>query len=115
MLYLTLILAVVALIIAILAYQKAGGLADLRKQVDHITSSPDLKRSIESLAAATESLKEKTSEAIGRMETAFKKEVKVEKKPARKPATKKRTPRKRPATARRKAPSAESPEEPSST
>ena len=114
MVYLTLILAVVALIIAILAYQKAGGLADLRKQVDHITSSPDLKRSIESLAAATESLKEKTSEAIGRMETAFKKEVKVEKKPARKPTTKRRTPRKRAATAKKK-PSAESSEEPSST
>ena len=115
MVYLTLILAVVALIIAILAYQKAGGMADLRKQIDHITSSPDLKRSIDSLGAATESIKEKTSEAIGRMETAFKKEVKEEKKPTRKPATRKRTPRKRATTAKKKEPSAESSEEPSST
>jgi hypothetical protein len=114
MVYLTLILAVIALIVAILAYQKAGGMADLRKQLDHIASSPDLKKSIESLAATTESLKEKTSEAIGRMETAFKKEVKVEEKPARKPATKRRTPRKRAATTKKK-PSAESSEEPSST
>jgi len=44
--YLALILSVIALIIAILAYQKAGGLADLKKQIDQIGSSVDLRKSV---------------------------------------------------------------------
>lgn len=97
MVYLTLILAVIALVIAILAYQKAGGLVDLKKQIDQITSSGELKRSVETLASATDSLKEKTAEAIGKIEATFKKEAKEEKKPTRKPAARKTTRRKRPA------------------
>ncbi len=96
MVFLTLILSVVALIIAILAYQKVGGLADLKKQIDQIASSEELKKSIESMAAATESLRERTAEAIGRLETTFRKEPKEEEeKPVTKAAPKRtRTTRK---------------------
>ena len=75
---LALILAVIALIIAILAYQKVGGVADLRKQIEQIASSAELKKSVDSLAAATETLREKTAEAIGKLETTFKKVEKKE-------------------------------------
>lgn len=96
MVYLTLILAVIALVIAILAYQKAGGLADLKKQIEQITSSGEFKRSVETLGSATDSLKEKTAGAIGKLEATFKKEAKEEKKPTRRPAARKTTRRKRP-------------------
>ena len=102
MAFLTLILAVIALIIAILAYQKAGGMADLKKQIEHITSSGDLRKSIDSLASASESMREKTAEAIGRLEAAFKKE---QKKPPAKPAPRRRAARKKPSREKREAPS----------
>ena len=40
------ILALVALVIAILAYHKTGGLADVRKRIDQIASSEDLRKSL---------------------------------------------------------------------
>jgi hypothetical protein len=95
MVFLTLILSVIALIIAILAYQKVGGLADLRKQIDQIASSEELKKSIETMAAATESLRERTAEAIGRLETTFRKEPKEEEKPVTKAAPKRKTTRRK--------------------
>jgi hypothetical protein len=101
MVYLTFVLAVIALIIAILAYQKAGGLANVRKQIEQVTSSGELKKSIDSLASTTESLKEKTAEAIGKIEAAFKKEPREEKKPTRSPAARRTTRRKRPARPRK--------------
>ncbi len=107
MVYLTFIIAVIALIIAILAYQKVGGLAELKKQIDQIASSAELKKSIESMAAATESLREKTAGAIGRLETTLKK-VREEKKAAPPP---KKSPRKR--TTKTKEAEVESTEEPS--
>jgi len=78
---LSLILAVIALVIAILAYQKAGGLADLRKQIDQIASSTDLRKSIDSLRATTDTLREKTAEAIEKLETALRGKAKEEEKP----------------------------------
>lgn len=104
MAFLSLILSVIALIIAILAYQKVGGLGELKKQIDQIASSAELRKSIDSMAAATESLREKTAEAIGKLESTFKREVKEEK-PARKPARKRTTTRKRARTPKPEEPS----------
>jgi hypothetical protein len=87
--FLSLILAVVALVAAILAYQRAGGVADVKKQIDHITSSVDFKKSIDSLTAAADTLRGKTAEAIGRLEDAVRGEEKEEKKPSKKVAPKK--------------------------
>ncbi len=109
MVVVTFILSIIALIIAILAYRKVGGLEDVKKQIDQIASSAELRKSIESMAAATESLRERTAEAIGRLETTFKKEPKEEAKEEEKPP--KRAPRKRPTT--RKKAKAETTEKPS--
>ncbi len=112
MVVVTFILSIIALIIAILAYRKVGGLADVKKQIDQIASSAELRKSIESMAAATESLRERTAEAIGRLETTFKKDKREPEKEAKeeeKPP--KRAPRKRPTT--RKKAKAETTEKPS--
>jgi hypothetical protein len=74
----TLLIAVVALIIAILAYQRTGGTTDLRRQVDSTTSSLDLKKQVESLAAMTDSLREKTADALDRLEKVIRKTEKGE-------------------------------------
>jgi hypothetical protein len=114
MVYLILVLAVIALVIAILAYQKAGGMTDLRKQIEQVASSSELRKSVDSLASATESLKEKTAETIGKIETAFRRAPKEEKKPAKRSAAK-RPVRRTGAATRRPAtrPSIEKPESPS--
>lgn len=76
-----LILAVVAMVIAILAYKKTGGMADLRKQIDQIATSVDLRKSINSLTAAADTLREKTAEAIGKLEDIVRRERREEKGP----------------------------------
>ncbi len=77
----SLILAVIALVIAILAYQKVGGIADLRKQIDQIASSEDLRKSVDSLRVAADTLREKTVEAIGKLETTLRGKKREEKRP----------------------------------
>jgi hypothetical protein len=69
----TLLIAVVALIIAILAYQRTGGTADLKRQVESTTSPLDLKKQVDSLAAMTDSLREKTADALDRLEKVIRK------------------------------------------
>lgn len=51
----TLLIAVVALVISVVAYMRTGGIQDLRRQVD-------------SLSSASESVREKTADALARLE-----------------------------------------------
>src|SRR4030042_1040389 len=74
----TLLIAVVALIIAILAYPRTGGTADLKRQIDSATSSVDLKKQVESLTVMTDSLREKTADAHDRLEKMIRKTEKGE-------------------------------------
>jgi cell division protein FtsB len=74
----TLLIAVVALIIAILAYQRTGGAADLKRQLDSRTSSPDLKKQMDALMAMTDALREKTADALDRLEKVIRKTEKSE-------------------------------------
>jgi cell division protein FtsL len=69
----TLLIAVVALIISILAYQRTGGTADLKRQIESRTSSLDLKKEMDALAAMTDSLREKTADALDRLEKVIRK------------------------------------------
>ena len=69
----TLLIAVVALIIAILAYQRTGGTADLKRHFQSTASSVDLKNQIETLTAMTDSLREKTADALDRLEKVIRK------------------------------------------
>ncbi len=74
----TLLIAVAALIIAILAYQRTGGTAELKRQIESATSSPDLKRQVDALIALTDSLREKTADALDRLEKVIRKTEKDE-------------------------------------
>lgn len=88
---LALIIAIIALIFAILAYYKVGGAADLRKQTEALTSVG------ETIVKATDSLRDKTADILDRMEGAIrgveerKEAPKAEAK--RRAPTRKRTPR----------------------
>ncbi len=74
----TLLIAVAALIISILAYQRTGGTADLKRQFESTTHSGDLKKQLETLVAATDTLREKTADALERLEKAIRKTEKSE-------------------------------------
>jgi hypothetical protein len=74
----TLLIAVVALIIAILAYQRTGGTQDLKRHLESTSSSLDLKKQVDSLAAMTDALREKTADALDRLEKVVRKTEKGE-------------------------------------
>ena len=69
----TLLIAVVALIIAILAYQRTGGTAELKRQIESRTSSLDLKKEVDTLVTMTDALREKTADALDRLEKVIRK------------------------------------------
>jgi hypothetical protein len=54
----TLLIAVVALVISILAYQRTGGTAEFKRILESTSSSTDLKKQVEILTAMTDSLRE---------------------------------------------------------
>lgn len=75
MIALALIISIIALIIAIFAYQKVGGVADLKKQTEVLTNIGD------AIVKATNSLREKTADVLDKMEAALRaREEKAEKK-----------------------------------
>lgn len=74
----TLLIAVVALIIAILAYQRTGGTAELKRQIEAGASSPELKKQVDALVAMTDALREKTADALDRLEKVIRKTEKGE-------------------------------------
>ncbi len=69
----TLLIAVVALVLSILAYQRTGGAAELKRQIDSTTPSGDLKKQVEALSAIVDSLRDKTADALDRLEKAIRK------------------------------------------
>jgi len=72
------VIAVVALIIAILAYQRTGGAADLKRKIESTMGPEDVKKQMDSLSAVTDSLREKTADALDRLEKAIRKAEKGE-------------------------------------
>jgi hypothetical protein len=74
----TLLIAVVALILAILAYQRTGGTAELKRHIETSAASPDLKKQIDALVAMTDALREKTADALDRLEKVIRKTEKSE-------------------------------------
>ncbi len=72
----TLLIAVAALIIAILAYQRTGGTVELKRKVESTISTEDLKKQVEALSTLTDSLREKTADALDRLERVVRKSEK---------------------------------------
>jgi len=61
----TLIIAIVALIIAIVAYYRTGGVAALKKEVEALTNAGETM-----VSKATDSLRDKTADVLGKVEEA---------------------------------------------
>ena len=59
---LALIISIIALFLAFLAYQKVGGLGDLKKQTEVLTQIGD------AIIKATNSLREKTADVLDKLE-----------------------------------------------
>ena len=74
----TLLIAVVALVISILAYQRTGGTTDLKRKIESTIPPEDLKRQIDAIAVLTNSLRDKTADALDRLEKVIRKTEKVE-------------------------------------
>jgi 5-methylcytosine-specific restriction protein A len=94
MLVITFIIAIIALIISILAYQRTGGAKELKKTVDSLSSIMEslkdrtggsLKEQIEKMTSVTESLRDKTAKAIGKLEAAVRRGREEKKPPEEKP------------------------------
>jgi 5-methylcytosine-specific restriction protein A len=99
MLIVTFIIAIIALIISILAYQRAGGARELKKTVDALSSAVEflkdrtggsLKEHVEKLTSVRESFRDRTAGAIDRLEKAVRRkpgekvpEVRPSKRPER--------------------------------
>ena len=90
MLMITFIIAIIALIVSILTYQRVGGARELKKAVKSLSSALEsvkdrtgesLKEQIEKLTSITESLREVTVESIEKLGATLKKEAREEEKP----------------------------------
>jgi hypothetical protein len=78
MLDLTDVTAIVALIISILAYQRTGGTAEMKKRLQSSVPPEEMKKQMERLEAMTDSLREKTADALERLEKVIRKAEKTE-------------------------------------
>ncbi len=74
----TLLIAVVALVLSILAYQRTGGTAELKRHFESKGSSGDLQKQMEALTAIVDSLREKTADALERLEKSIRKTDKAD-------------------------------------
>jgi hypothetical protein len=74
----TLLIAVAALIIAILAYQRTGGTLDLKRKIESTIPPEDLKKQMDTLVVMTNTLREKTADALDRLEKVIRKTEKSE-------------------------------------
>ena len=72
----TLIIAIVALIIAIVAYYRTGGVADLKKRVETLTDAGEAM-----VSKAGDSLRDKTADVLGKVEDAVRGEEEAKEEP----------------------------------
>jgi uncharacterized protein YjgD (DUF1641 family) len=72
----TLIIAIVALIIAIVAYYRTGGLAALKKQVEALTNAGETM-----VSKASDSLRDRTADVLGKVEDAVRGEEQAKEEP----------------------------------
>jgi ABC-type transport system involved in cytochrome bd biosynthesis fused ATPase/permease subunit len=73
-----LIISFISLGISILAYHRTGGTTELLRKVESSVSSEDLKKQMDALTAMTDSLREKTADALDRLEKVIRKAEKGE-------------------------------------
>jgi hypothetical protein len=73
-----LIISLISVGISILAYHRTGGTTELMRKIESSISSEDLKTQIDALVKMTDALREKTADALDRLEKAVRKTEKGE-------------------------------------
>ena len=73
-----LLISLISIGISILAYHRTGGTTELIRKIESGASSEDLKKQMDALAAMTDSLREKTADALDRLEKVIRKTEKGE-------------------------------------
>jgi ABC-type transport system involved in cytochrome bd biosynthesis fused ATPase/permease subunit len=73
-----LLISLISIGISILAYHRTGGTTELIRKIESGASSEDLKKQMDALAAMTDSLREKTADALDRLEKVVRKTEKGE-------------------------------------
>ena len=73
-----LVISLISSGISLLVYHRTGGTAELMRKIESGVSSEDLKKQMDSLTAMTDSLREKTADALDRLEKAVRKTEKGE-------------------------------------
>jgi hypothetical protein len=73
-----LIISLISFGISILAYHRTGGTTELMRKIESSISSEDLKDQIDALIKMTDSLREKTADALNRLGKAVRKTEKDE-------------------------------------
>ena len=70
------IISIIALIIAIVAYYRTGGVADLKKRVEALTDAGETM-----VSKASDSLRDKTADVLGKVEDAVRGEEEAKEEP----------------------------------
>jgi len=73
-----LVISLISIGISILVYHRTGGTAELIRKIETGVSSEDLKKQMDTLTAMTDSLREKTADALDRLEKVIRKTEKNE-------------------------------------
>jgi uncharacterized membrane protein YfhO len=73
-----LVISLISVAISILTYHRTGGTVELIQKIESGVSSEDLKKQMEALAKMTDSLREKTADALDRLEKGIRKTEKSE-------------------------------------
>ncbi len=73
-----LILSLISLGLSILALHRTGMTLDLKKRIESAEPPEDLKKQVDAMLAMTDALREKTADALDRLEKVIRKSEKVE-------------------------------------
>jgi hypothetical protein len=73
-----LIISLISIVISIVAYHRTGGPAELMRKIESTASSDDLKKQMDALTTITDALREKTADALDRLEKVIRKTEKGE-------------------------------------
>ena len=73
-----LVISLISIAISILAYHRTGGTTELIRKIESGVSSEDLKKQMDTLTTMTDSLREKTADALDRLEKVIRKTEKGE-------------------------------------
>ena len=73
-----LVISLISIGISLLVYHRTGGTAELIKKIETGVSSDDLKKQMDTLTAMTDSLRQKTADALDRLEKVIRKTEKGE-------------------------------------